>query len=583
MTPSSQRLEILPLACLVPGRNPRGYFDDAELKELADSIAANGVAQPILVRPKDGATYEIIAGERRVRASRLALGADASIPAMVTDVSEEQAQVLALVENTVRAAMSPTEEACAADAVVRKAKGDKAEAAAMLGWPLSKLERRLALMNLAPQVRAALDNRTIRLAHAELLAAVSPDRQVSALAKIIEHDLTASQVKVQLSALAQQLSSAVFDLAGCQGCPYNSSVQRSMFDEAIDADASCTNPTCWSQKTRAWIDERRAALQEQFPRVVVLEPGVTVEPIRLVAEGRLGVGQAQALACKGCANFGATLSTLPGSAGAVEEGLCFDGACHTVKVAAQLKAASSTAGAAGAAASPAAAPAPKAKATQASPTGTTPSGTSDADDESAATAVAPAPTTVTLSNRLKDHVITVWRSVLARHVYAHPDTAIAVLLALGLSSRSRCVDSSKLTQALGSLSSSAGESATVTSLHDFGAAIKAASAVADPARTRLLHAMAASAFKEVDTSALKAAAHALNVRLVDYWQLDEATLTLLTKSELVPLANEVGLVQALGGEAALKKALALPKPEAIKALLGVAGFDYRVAPSFMSL
>ena len=77
--------------------------------------------------------------------------------------------------------------------------------------------------------------------------------------------------------------------------------------------------------------------------------------------------------------------------------------------------------------------------------------------------------------------------------------------------------------------------------------------------------------------------HALDVRLVDYWKLDEATLTLLTKSELVPLANEVGLVPALGGEAALKKALALPKPEAIKALLGVQGFDYRVAPSFMSL
>jgi len=573
------RLETLPLSALVAGRNPRGHFDEAELAELVASIKANGVAQPILVRPLDKATFQIIAGERRVRASRLALGEDATIPAMVSEVSEDEAQVLALVENTVRAAMSPTEEACAADAIVRKAKGDKAEAAAQLGWPLSKLDRRLALMNLAPQVRAALDRRTIRLAHAELLAAVSQDRQVSALNKIIDNNLTAAQVKTQLAALAQQLSTAVFDLTDCAGCPYNSSVQRSMFDEAIDAEASCTNPACWSQKTRTWIDARRAALQEQFPRVVVLEPGATVEPIRLVAEGRLGVGQAQALACKGCASFGATLSALPGSAGAVEEGLCFDGACHTVKVAAQLKASSS---AAGAAASSASAPAPKAKPAQASPTGTTPSGASDADDESAATAVVPAPTTVTLSNRLKDHVITVWRSVLARHVYAHPDTAIAVLLALGLSSRSRCVDSSKLAQALGSLSPPSGESTTV-SLHDFGAAIKAASAVADPARTRLLHAMAASAFKEVDTSALKAAAHALDVRLVDYWKLDEATLTLLTKSELVPLANEVGLVPALGGEAALKKALALPKPEAIKALLGVQGFDYRVAPSFMSL
>jgi ParB family chromosome partitioning protein len=98
------------------------------LAELVSSIKANGVAHPILVRPLDEATYQIIAGERRVRAGR-----------------------------------SPTEEACAADAIVRKAKGEKAEAAAQLGWPLSKLDRGLALMNLAPQVRADLDRRTIRL------------------------------------------------------------------------------------------------------------------------------------------------------------------------------------------------------------------------------------------------------------------------------------------------------------------------------------------------------------------------------------------------------------------------------------
>jgi PRTRC genetic system ParB family protein len=558
----STKLEVLPLASLVPGRNPRTHFDATELQELAASIAVNGVAQPILVRPLDQG-FQIIAGERRVRASRLALGEGASIPAMVhMDCDDAQADVLALSENTIRANMSATEEALAAQALVVRSKGDKAEAAALLGWPLSRLERRLALLNLVPEARAALDRRAIRLGHAELLAAVAPEKQAAALEKIIEHDLTTSQVKAQLASLAQNLSAAVFDLVDCGACPYNSSVQRTMFEESIGSDAACTNPTCWGNKTSAWIGQRKQALAETFPRVVVLEPGIsTPEPIRLEAQGRFGVGDQQALACRGCANFGATLSVT----GAVEEGLCFEASCHTVKVAAHLKSKTADAPAQktpGSTDRPATKPSPKT------------SGTSVPAE--------PAPLTITVTGRLREHKIAVWRSVLARFTYSNPNTAIAVLLALGLSSRSRHVDSTKLAQALVTVAPEVAADSHAVSRHDIGHTLGVTAALSEPARAKLLHAMAASAFKDIDEAALTACAKALAVKLTDFWQLDEATLSLLTKSEMWPMAVEVGLETALGG-AALKKALAKPKAEAIKTLLGVDGFDYRVQPAFMQI
>ena len=149
------QIKSLPLKAIVAGQNPRTFFDPAEMAELESSVRANGLLQPIVVRQK-GDVFEIIAGERRFRAVKAVEGDDGEIAAIIRDCSDEEAETLALIENISRADMSPTEEAAAAHRLYVRLR-DKNELAAQLGWPLSKLERRLALMNCCEAVRVALN------------------------------------------------------------------------------------------------------------------------------------------------------------------------------------------------------------------------------------------------------------------------------------------------------------------------------------------------------------------------------------------------------------------------------------------
>ena len=151
--------------------NPRKHFDGADMDELVRSVRTNGILQPILVR-NTGEGYTIVAGERRYHAAMLVFGEDGEIPAIVKDMTDEQADAAALIENTVRSEMSLTEEAVAAKKILDDANGDRDEAAARLGWPLSKLNRRIGLLNLIPDAMIALTERDILVGHAELLAAI---------------------------------------------------------------------------------------------------------------------------------------------------------------------------------------------------------------------------------------------------------------------------------------------------------------------------------------------------------------------------------------------------------------------------
>ncbi len=138
------------------GRNPRVYFDPTEMAEITESIRANGVYQPILIRPieDDEFDFDLVAGERRYRGAMDAHGEDWEIPALVKEMTDEEADRAALIENAQRADMSPSEEAAAASKIVGHCKGDREEAARLLGWSRSTLDKRLALMNCSPDVQA---------------------------------------------------------------------------------------------------------------------------------------------------------------------------------------------------------------------------------------------------------------------------------------------------------------------------------------------------------------------------------------------------------------------------------------------
>ena len=157
-----QIISSIQVARILPGVNPRHFFDPVEMAELEASIAVKGVIQPILVRPIKGG-YEVVAGERRVRAARKVLGDDYEIPVLVKDLTDAEADELALIENVSRANMSSTEEAVAAAKILGRCEGNRDEAAKRLGWTRKTLDKRLALMNCSPSVMAALDSRRIQL------------------------------------------------------------------------------------------------------------------------------------------------------------------------------------------------------------------------------------------------------------------------------------------------------------------------------------------------------------------------------------------------------------------------------------
>lgn len=241
----------LPLSRIRHGNNPRRYFDQTKHDELLASVRLRGILQPLLVRPaKEGSDYEIVAGERRYRAALEAFGADGEVPVTIREMTDQEALEAAIDENDIREDASETEQADAAVRVLAACKADRAEAARRLGWSTAKLDRRLALANLSDSVKSALDERRIKVGHAELLAAVPADMQEKALDTIVSANLDVARTREALMAVTHSLASATFDKTECTTCPFNSASQRALFETHVD-DGHCTNPGCFQIKTDA--------------------------------------------------------------------------------------------------------------------------------------------------------------------------------------------------------------------------------------------------------------------------------------------------------------------------------------------
>ena len=171
---SSEETRKLALTQLVPGKHqPRKYFDSAALSELAVSIRNQGVIQPLLVRQLPGMPqrYEIVAGERRWRAAKLA--GLTEVPVIVTEYSDKDAMTVALVENLQREDLNPLEEAEALQAL-REAHGLSQEALAeQLGKSRSAVANALRLLQLSPTIQEGLVRNDITAGHARALLAVN--------------------------------------------------------------------------------------------------------------------------------------------------------------------------------------------------------------------------------------------------------------------------------------------------------------------------------------------------------------------------------------------------------------------------
>ena len=243
---------LFPLSRIKPGANPRRYFDPKKHAELVASLKLRGILQPLLVRPDpaDADFVQIVAGERRHRAAVEAFGADGSAPVFIREMTDSEALEAAIDENDARDDASETEQADAAVRHLAACGDDRAEAARRLGWSRAKLDRRLALANLDEAVKAALDERRIKVGHAELLAVVPPDKQAKALDTILTASLDVNKTREILTRMTQSLAAATFDKTECLTCPFNSGSQRALFETHVD-DGHCTNPGCYQLKSEA--------------------------------------------------------------------------------------------------------------------------------------------------------------------------------------------------------------------------------------------------------------------------------------------------------------------------------------------
>jgi ParB family chromosome partitioning protein len=181
----------IPVAAISPNPDqPRKHFADAELAELADSIREKGVLQPILVRPAQGRAgqYEIVAGERRWRASQIA--GLAEIPALVRNLEDTSAAEIALIENVQRENLNAIEEALAYDNLMKKAGYSLEDVAKLIGKSISYLRNILRLIALPESVRQMVINGQISATHARTLA-VAEDPEALAK-KIIAENLSVS-------------------------------------------------------------------------------------------------------------------------------------------------------------------------------------------------------------------------------------------------------------------------------------------------------------------------------------------------------------------------------------------------------
>ena len=182
-------LQALPIERIRPGKfQPRTRMDESSLNELADSIRAQGVMQPILVRPIDGSHFEIIAGERRwLAASRAGLH---EVPALVRSVPDQAALALALIENIQRENLNPLEEAHGVRRLIDDFGLTHEAAAQAVGRSRSAVSNLLRLTHLAKPVQERLLAGEIDMGHARALLALPAAHQVGAAAKIIAQGLS---------------------------------------------------------------------------------------------------------------------------------------------------------------------------------------------------------------------------------------------------------------------------------------------------------------------------------------------------------------------------------------------------------
>lgn len=185
----------LDLNDIVPNRDqPRKTFDEASLEELADSIRRHGVLQPLLVRPIPSGGYQLVAGERRWRACRMA--GLTKVPVVIKELTDTETMEIAIIENLQREDLNPIEEAEGLQALIDKCGYTQEEAAASVGKSRPAIANSLRLLRLPPEVRDMTRSGELSAGHARALLAFDNDAMMVEAAKnIVSNKMTVRDVE----------------------------------------------------------------------------------------------------------------------------------------------------------------------------------------------------------------------------------------------------------------------------------------------------------------------------------------------------------------------------------------------------
>ena len=229
---------------------PRTRIRDEGLDELAQSIRAQGVIEPVVVRPRADGGYEIIAGERRWRAAQRA--GLASVPAVVRDVDDRQAMAMALIENIQREDLNALEEARALQGLLTEHAVTHEELADAVGKSRAAVSNLLRLLNLAPGVRELLDGGELEMGHARALLALPEGDQEAAARRAVLRALSVRQTEALVKQLLQGDAAAK-----PEADPDTRRLERNL-SERLGAPTSITN----DKRGRGRIVIRYASLDE---------------------------------------------------------------------------------------------------------------------------------------------------------------------------------------------------------------------------------------------------------------------------------------------------------------------------------
>ena len=246
--------------------NPRKHIDEVKLKELAVSIKEKGIMEPVFVRAqgkgKAGPKYELICGERRIRASNLAKLKEA--PCIIWKLDDKQVLEFMVIENLQRDDLDPIDEATGLQMMIDKYNYTQEDLAGKIGKTQAYISLRLKILALPDYIKNAVSKDIIVLAHAVVLLRISdPGEQESLFDDIIENKLSARAAENELSRCGYELSKANFDTKDCKTCQHNGSSQKDLFDKDTDIKARCLNKICFNKKSKEHIEKTITKLKAE--------------------------------------------------------------------------------------------------------------------------------------------------------------------------------------------------------------------------------------------------------------------------------------------------------------------------------